>query len=84
MKLGLITLFRRFFNRQSRLGHFLSQQAFTVYIIHIPVIILLALAFQSIHLEALLKFALAALIGVPLCFALAFLVRKIPFASKIL
>ncbi len=82
--LALITLFRHFLNRQTRFGRFLSQQAFTVYIIHIPVIVLLALALRGVHLESFLKFALAALIGVPLCFALAFLVRKIPFASRIL
>ena len=84
MCLGLLTCFRHFLNRQNRFGRFLSQQAFTVYIIHIPVIVLLALAIHGIHLESLLKFGLAALIGVPLCFALAFLVRKIPFASRIL
>jgi glucan biosynthesis protein C len=84
MCLGLITFFRHFLNRRSRFGRFLSQQAFTVYIIHIPVIVLLALAIRGFHPEALLKFALAALIGVPLCFALAFLVRKIPLASSIL
>lgn len=82
--LALLTFFRHFLNRQTCFGRFLSQQAFTVYIIHIPVIVLLALALRGIHLESLAKFTLAALIGVPLCFALAFLVRKIPFASRIL
>jgi glucan biosynthesis protein C len=82
--LALLTFFRRFLNRQIRFGRFLSQQAFTVYIIHIPVIVILALALRGVHLESLLKFILAALIGVPLCFALAFLVRKVPFASRIL
>jgi peptidoglycan/LPS O-acetylase OafA/YrhL len=82
--LALITFFRRFWNRQARLSRFLSQQAFTVYIIHIPVIVLLALAIHGIRLESLLKFALVAALGAPLCFALAFLVRKIPFTSRIL
>jgi len=82
--LALLTFFRRFLNRQSRFSCFLSRQAFTVYIIHIPIIVLLALALRGIHLELLLKFALAALIGLPLCFSIAFLVRKIPFASRIL
>lgn len=82
--LALLPFFRRFWNRQSRFSRFLSRQAFTVYIIHIPIIVLLALAIRGIHLESLLKFALAALIGLPLCFALAFLVRKLPFASRIL
>jgi glucans biosynthesis protein C len=84
MCLGLITTFRHFFNRQSRLSRFLSQHAFTVYIIHIPIIIFLALALRGLHPEQLLKFALAALVGVPLCFVVAYLVRKIPFASRIL
>lgn len=84
MCLGLITLFRRFFNCQGKLGRFLSRNAYAVYIIHSPIIVLLALGLRGIHLENLLKFALAALIGVPLCFALAFLVRQIPFTSRIL
>jgi len=84
MCLGLITFFRRFFNHQTRLGRFLSRHAFTVYIIHAPVIVLLALALRGIHPEQLLKFSLAALVGVPLCFVVAFLARKIPFASRIL
>jgi glucan biosynthesis protein C len=83
MVLGLTTLFRRF-NYPSRLGRFLSQQSYTVFIIHIPVIVSLAVAMQGIHLEQLLKFGLAAVIGVPLCFGAAFLVRKIPFADPVL
>jgi hypothetical protein len=46
--------------------------------------VLLALALRGIHPEQLLKFGLAAIIGVPLCFAVAYLVRKIPLASRIL
>ena len=83
MCLFLITLFRRFFNSPGRLGKFLSPQAFTVYVIHIPIIVFLALALRSLHIEQLLKFGLAAMIGVPLCFLAAYLVRKIPLADKI-
>jgi surface polysaccharide O-acyltransferase-like enzyme len=84
MCLGLITSFRRFSKRSGRLGEFLSQHAFTVYVVHAPVIVLLALAVRGIHPEQLIKFGLVAAIGVPLCFAVVFLVRKIPFASEIL
>jgi surface polysaccharide O-acyltransferase-like enzyme len=82
--LALITFFRHFLNCQNRFGRFLSQQAFTVYIIHAPIIVFLALALRGIHVEQLLKFVLAATLAVPLCFALACLVRKIPLASRIL
>jgi hypothetical protein len=84
MCLFLIPLFRRFFDTPGRLGKVLSQHAFTVYVIHIPIIVLLALALRSLHIEQLLKFGLAAIIGVPLCFAVAYLVRKLPLASRIL
>jgi glucan biosynthesis protein C len=84
MVLGLTTLFRRFFDYPSRLGRFLSQHSYTVFIIHIPVIVSLAVAMQGIHLEQLLKFGLVAVLGVPLCFGAAFLVRKIPFADRVL
>jgi peptidoglycan/LPS O-acetylase OafA/YrhL len=84
MCLGLITLYRRFFNGQGRFGRFLSQHGYTVYIIHIPIIVLLAYALRSIDLASLLKFGMAAVIVVPTCFAVAYIVRKAPLASRIL
>jgi glucan biosynthesis protein C len=82
MCLGLITLFRRFFDSLGLLGRFLYKHAFTVYIIHIPIIVFLALALRGVHIEQLLKFGLAAIIGVPLCFAVAYLVRKIRLRTR--
>ena len=82
--LGLITLFRRFFNTQRGFGRFLSPHGYTVYIIHIPVIVFLAYALRGIELAPLPKFGMAAVIAVPICFAVAYIVRKIPFASRIL
>jgi len=82
--LGVITLFRHFFNGQRRFGKFLSQHSYTVYVIHIPIVVFLAVALKGIELENLLKFGMAAVIGVPLCFAIAYLVRKIPLASRTL
>ena len=84
MCLGLITLFRRFLDRPARLSSFMSQHRFTVYIIQTPILVVLAVSLKGIELENLLKFVLAASIGVPLCFALAYFVRKIPLASRIL
>ena len=84
MCLFLLTLFRRFFDAPGRLSKLLSQHAFTVYVIQIPILVLLAaLALRDVHIEQLLKFGLAAIIGVPLCFFAAYLVRKIPLADKI-
>jgi hypothetical protein len=84
MCLGLITLFRRFFNGQERFGRFLSQHSYAVYIIHIPIIVLLALALRGIDLGPLPKFGLAAAIMVPTCFIVAYFVRKMPGVSRVL
>jgi glucan biosynthesis protein C len=82
--LAAITLFRRFINGQGRFGRFLSQHGYTVYIIHIPIVVFIAIALKGIHLEPLLKFGVVAVIAVPTCFAGAYIVRKIPLASRIL
>jgi glucan biosynthesis protein C len=84
MCLGVITLFHRFFSGQGRFGRFLSQHSYTVYIIHTPIVVFLAIAVKGIDLESLLKFGMAAVIAVPTCFVAAYIVRKIPLASRIL
>jgi glucan biosynthesis protein C len=82
--LFLITLFRRFFNRESRLGRFLARQSYAVYIIHIPVIVFLTYAMRGIDLPNLPKFALASVIIVPICFVIASILRRIPGVSSVL
>lgn len=84
MCLGLIVLFRRFVNRQARLGGFLARHSYAVYIIHIPVVVFLAVALRNIEMEHLLKVAMVGAIAVPLCFAVAAAVRRIPGASRII
>ena len=82
--LGLITLFRRFLDEPGRFCRFLSQHSYTVYIIHIPIVVFLGVALKGINFEPLLKFGLAVVIGIPLCFSIAYLVQKIPLVSRIL
>ncbi|MGD0172230.1 MAG: acyltransferase family protein [Halobacteriota archaeon] len=84
MALGLITLFRERFNWSGRCSRFLQRHSYTVYVIQAPIIVFVAVALTGLSLEHLLKFGLAAVITVPLCFAAAYLVLKIPFASRVL
>jgi len=53
-----------------------------VYIIHVPVIVFLMLALRGLQTPPQLKFGLAAAMGVPLCFGVAYLVLLIPYAKK--
>ena len=84
MCLAAITFFRRFFNQESGFGSFLSQQSYAVYVIHVPIIVFIGIALKGIELAAWLKFGLLAVIAVPTCFVLAYLIRKIPGVSKVL
>jgi surface polysaccharide O-acyltransferase-like enzyme len=84
MIIGLLSLFHRRFNRQAPASKAMSASAYTAYIIHAPVVVFVAIAIRNMSLYPLLKFALAAVIAVPLCFALANLIRQLPLARRIL
>ena len=58
--------------------------AYTAYIIHTPLITYLASAVRDVMLYPLLKFALVAPVAVLLSFALGGLIRKIPYADRVL
>jgi glucans biosynthesis protein C len=84
MCIGLIYVLRRHGNRSGRLASFFAVNAYTAYIIHGPVITLMALAARDVMLYPLLKWVLMSLLAVPLCFALSSLVRKLPYADRVL
>jgi peptidoglycan/LPS O-acetylase OafA/YrhL len=84
MCLAAITFFRRFFNGESRFGRFLSQQSYAVYVIHVPIVVFIGSAMKGVQLPALLKFGIAAVIAVPTCYVVAYLIRKIPGVSRVL
>ncbi len=84
MIIALLFLFRKWLNRQGSLSKAMSASAYTAYILHAPVTVLVAIAMRNISLYPLLKFALAVLIAVPLCFALGNFIRQLPLAKRIL
>ena len=84
MCLASITFFRRFFNRDSRFGRFLAQQSYAVYLIHVPIIVFIGIALNELDLAALPKFVTVSLIVVPVCFIVAWLIRKIPGVARII
>jgi len=70
MVVGLLVWFRKRFNQQGALAKAMSASAYTVYIIHQPVLIFLGLALSGIRLPHLLKFALVAPVAVALSYPL--------------
>lgn len=81
---GLLILFRDRINKHGKLLSILSDGSYTVYIIHLFVVIGLQYGLVESPLPPFVKFTLITLIGVPLCFALSYLIKKLPFTKKIL
>ena len=84
MIVGLTVLFRERLNHQGAIAREASAGSYTVYIIHVPVLILITLAVKDIRLYPMLKFALVAVVTVPLCFVLAAGIRRLPLARRVL
>jgi glucan biosynthesis protein C len=85
MSLGLIALYRQFFNRQGRAARFLSENAFAVYLFHAPVLIALAIAFRSLGAPPLVKAGILTVAAAIATYAAsAVVLRKIPLLRRIL
>jgi glucan biosynthesis protein C len=82
--ISLLVWFRRRHDHQGRLARVMSASAYAVYVCHAPILIFISLGLRSIALYPLVKFALASLISLPICFLAAGLVRRLPVAGRIL
>lgn len=83
MTFGLLGLFHgRFDQRPSRLGQYLSDASYWIFLIHLPILIAVAGALSVTPLPALAKYLLTVAIAVPLIFAsYHLLVRSTPFGG---
>ena len=85
MCFAIIVLFRSFLNRDGRFRGFLYEQSYAVYFIHIVVIAAAtATVLQWITTYPVLEFLAASAVILPVCWAAAYLVRKIPFVDRVL
>lgn len=79
----LTVIFRKKYNNQGASVESMSASAYTVYIIHAPIIVILALSLRGIVLEPILKFVLVALLAVSICFILGNYIRRLPYLRNI-
>ena len=82
--IGLLVLFHTRWNHQGRLAKGLAASVYTVYLIHPVVLVGFAYAFHVVALYPLLKWAIAVLVTVPLCFLISLAIRKIPLVNRVL
>jgi glucan biosynthesis protein C len=80
----LLYFFRERFNDSSPRLKSMTASVYTVYIIHQTVLFALNVLFLSVPIPTILKFVIVALIAVPFCFVLAALIRRIPYAKRVL
>ena len=82
---GLLVVFREAFNWQGRAERFLSDNAFSVYVFHPPIVIMAARLLHDCRWPPVLKFIVLTCMGVVVSFALSAAVfRRIPWLRKIL
>jgi glucans biosynthesis protein C len=83
--MGIIAVFREHFAGQGKLARFLSDNSFSVYLFHPPILILVSLALRDLAMHPLIKFALASALAIPLCFLAGhFIFRRAPLLKRIL
>jgi glucans biosynthesis protein C len=85
MCFGLLVVFREAFDRSGGLAKFMSDNAFSVYVFHPPIVVMAARTLHGLLWSPILKFAILTCIGVIVSFALSAAVfRRIPLFRNIL
>jgi glucans biosynthesis protein C len=80
----LLYFFRERFSGSSPLLRSMAGSVYTVYIIHQTVLVAFNVLFLPVGIPTILKFLIVSLIVAPLCFGLAVLIRRIPYAKRVL
>jgi glucan biosynthesis protein C len=80
----LLYFFRERFSKAGPLSRTLAASVYTVYIIHQTLVIAVDILFIPLSILTILKFVFVSIISVPLCFGLGVLIRKIPYAQRVL
>ena len=80
----LLYYFREHFNRAGSLAVTLAASVYTAYIVHQTIVIGVDIVFIQMNMPLFLKFVFVSIISVPLTFALAILIRKIPGTQRVL
>lgn len=84
MCLLLLSLFKQKYNQMPNLFKWLSDNAFTVYILHPPVIVSWSLLLHQLAIPAIGKFVIVSILSLAASFALAHVVRLIPYTRRVL
>ncbi|WP_158602370.1 acyltransferase family protein [Cohnella endophytica] len=82
--ISMLSFFIRRFNKTNVLSKWLSENAYTVYLIHPPIIVGWTLAFHGIDLPAIIKWIIVSALSIAVCFIGASVIRMLPYARRVL
>jgi len=80
----LLYFFRERLNQAGPMAKSMAANVYTVYIIHQTVLYTLNILLLDMNIPTIVKFFIAGLIAVPVCFVLSSLIRRIPYARRVL
>ena len=84
ISLLLLSLFKKKYNQMPIFFKWLSDNAFTVYILHPPIIVCWSLLFHTFAIPAICKFGIVSILSLVTTFAFAHVVRLIPYTRRVL
>ena len=82
--IGLIGIFKHMFNEQNRLQHFLSDNAFGVFVSHAPILIGISIILKTLHFPPVAKFFLVSALALSASFIFSWMIRKVKPLKRIL
>jgi peptidoglycan/LPS O-acetylase OafA/YrhL len=82
--IGLLALFKTFFNRTGRIMQVLSENTFAVYILHVPVVVALQYAFDPVQIGPLTLFIIVSILSIIGSFSTSSFIRLIPVIRRVL
>jgi peptidoglycan/LPS O-acetylase OafA/YrhL len=82
--MSLLAFFRDHLHVANRWTRWLADHAYTVYLIHPPVVVGWTIAWLGVDWPSLVKWVIVSALSVAACFILAGLIRKLPFATRAL
>lgn len=84
LSIGLVTLFRDVFAAHNRLTRAMATSSYTIYLIHLPIVVALQFAFARADLPAMATFVAVTTLGIVISVATAVTIRRLPGLRAIL
>jgi glucan biosynthesis protein C len=77
--------FQKRWNTSGPIRKVMAENVFSVYLIHLPIVLALQWLLITVEIPSLGKFFLVGAAGIPLCFLISqYLVRRIPYAERVI